>query len=183
MTIVLKGGIVATGYPLSVCQADVLIDGQYISQVAKDISIEGPGVELIDCSRMLVTPGLVNGHIHLNQVLNRGALDELSTEALLSSMHSRHEAKSDVDRYWGSLLSISEALSSGTTYFSAFATGSGLIGQAMHDAGVRGTLTVAKKDQWWGDGLQPHLTLLHALFPPGRRESLEESREGTRDGS
>lgn len=155
MTILLKGGTVATGYPLSVFQADVLIDGVNICQVAKTIPVAGPGVQCIDCSRMLITPGFVNGHIHLNQVLNRGALDELSTEALLNSMHSRHESKTDIDRYWASLLSISEALSSGTTYFGAFASDSGLVGQAMHDAGVRGTLTVAKKDQWWGEGYRP----------------------------
>ena len=158
MTILLKGGTVATGYPLKVFRADVMIDGQSIARVAADIAVEGPGVECIDCSRMLVTPGFVNGHIHLNQVLNRGALDELSTEGLLSSMHSRHEAKTDADRYWGSLLSIAEALSSGTTFFSAFASDAGLIGQAMHDAGVRGTLTVAKKDQWAGDGHQPDMS-------------------------
>lgn len=155
MSLLLQGATVATGAPPRVFAADVLVEGASIAQVGLPMSIDCPEAEQIDCRRLLVTPGWVNGHIHLNQVLNRGALDELSTEALLDAMHARHDSKTDDDRYWASLLSIAEALSCGTTYFSAFASSASLIGRALQDAGVRGSLTIAKKDQWWGAGRPP----------------------------
>lgn len=153
MTLVLKNALILTGQPPATFRADISINGDRIEQVAPALSASG--AEVHDCSHFLVTPGFVNGHIHLNQVLNRGFLDDLPTEQLLANMHLRHGLKSDEDRYWGSLLSISEGLRSGTTYFSAFATSKGRIADAMDRAGVRGTLTVAKKDQWWGEGRPP----------------------------
>lgn len=155
MSLLLQAATVATGAPPQVFKADVLVEGSSIAQVGLPMSIDHRDAERIDCRRFLVTPGWVNGHIHLNQVLNRGALNELSTEALLEAMHARHDGKTDDDRYWASLLSIAEALSCGTTYFSAFASSASLIGQALKDAGVRGGLTIAKKDQWWGAGFPP----------------------------
>ena len=156
MGLLLKGGTIVTGYPVSVFQADILIVDDRIERVAPNIEItSAEEFKVVDCSQMLITPGFVNGHIHLNQLLNRGFLEDVSTEDLLQNMHARHEKKSDDDRYWASLVSIYEGLRSGTTFFSAFATSSGRIGDAMIDAGVRGTLTVAKKDQWWGEGNPP----------------------------
>jgi 5-methylthioadenosine/S-adenosylhomocysteine deaminase len=153
MAILLKGALVATGYPVSVSRSDVLIERGAISRVGIDLAVaDSTNTEVIDCSGYLLTPGFVNGHIHLNQLLNRGFLDGLSTEALLRDMHSRHDTKSDDDRYWASLVSVGEGLKCGTTTFCAFATSVGLIGKAMLDAGVRGTVTIAKKDQWWGEG-------------------------------
>jgi 5-methylthioadenosine/S-adenosylhomocysteine deaminase len=153
MAFLFKGGMIATGFPLFVGRADVLVDGNRIAAVGSDIAARRPGTELVDCSNFLITPGFINGHIHLSQLLNRGFLDGLGTETLLRSMHSRHNAKTDQDRYWASLVSIYEGLRSGTTTYCAFATSLGHIGQAMVDAGVRGTVTVAKKDQWWGEGI------------------------------
>lgn len=169
MSLLLKGGLVASGDPPRVFPSDILIEGNVIHQMAGDIA-PGPGMDIIDCADTLVTPGFVNGHIHLNQVLNRGLLDELSTEELLSAMHSKHDAKTADDRYWGSLLSIHEGLRCGTTYFAAFATAAGLIGKAMDDAGVRGTLTVAKKDQWWGAGAVPQQDDTAAILDSLARE-------------
>jgi 5-methylthioadenosine/S-adenosylhomocysteine deaminase len=153
MALLFKNATVLTGDPVQMSTCDVLVDGEIIVEVGTQIeSNHHPETTLIDCSEALLTPGFINGHIHLNQLLNRGFLDDLATENLLSNMHSRHEAKSDEDRYWASLVSIHEALLCGTTFFGAFATSRGLIAQAMHDAGVRGYLTIGKKDQWWGSG-------------------------------
>src|ERR1700682_3724681 len=98
-----------------------------MASVGQDLTLPADHeVEIVDCSDYFITPGFINGHIHLNQLLNRGFLDERSTEDLLADMHARHDKKSDDDRYWASLLSIYEGLRSGTTFFSAFATSSGL---------------------------------------------------------
>jgi 5-methylthioadenosine/S-adenosylhomocysteine deaminase len=153
MALLFKGGMIATGFPVFVGKSDVLIDGDRIIEVGVDIAPPGSGTQVVDCSNFLITPGFINGHVHLSQLLNRGFLDGLETEILLRDMHSRHGVKTDQDRYWASLISIYEGLRSGTTTYCAFATSLGHIGQAMVDAGVRGTVTVAKKDQWWGEGI------------------------------
>jgi 5-methylthioadenosine/S-adenosylhomocysteine deaminase len=135
---------------------DILVNGEVIQEItpAKPPT-DDADANIVDCSGCLLTPGFVNGHIHPNQLLNRGFLDDVATEDLLANMHSRHDAKSDEMRYWASLISIAEALRCGTTFLGAFATSSGLIAKAMHDSGIRGCLTVAKKDQWWGSGAPP----------------------------
>ena len=106
--------------------------------------------ETIDCSNFVMTPGFFNGHIHLNQLLNRGVLDEKNNDNLMQSMHKLHFKKSDTDRYWASVLSLFEGLESGTTFFSAFATNTSRIVEAMDNLGVRGAFTLAQKDIWIG---------------------------------
>jgi 5-methylthioadenosine/S-adenosylhomocysteine deaminase len=134
-------------------RVDILIEGDRISAL-RELSMVTPesGAAVIDCSSYLATPGFVNAHIHPNQLLNRGFLEGLATDELLAGMHGRHDSKTDDDRYWASLLSIAEGLRSGTTFFAAFVSDAGKIGDALRDAGVRGTLTVAPKDQWVGHG-------------------------------
>jgi 5-methylthioadenosine/S-adenosylhomocysteine deaminase len=105
----------------------------------------------VDCAEYVITPGFVNCHVHLNQLLNRTMLDGLGEDELLESMHGRHYKKDDNDRYWASLLSIEEALESGTTFLWAFATDTSRIAEAMHTAGIRGAFTIAKKDTWLGN--------------------------------
>lgn len=48
---------------------DVLIDGQQIAQIGRDVPAEGARV--IDCSTKLVVPGLINTHHHMYQTLQR----------------------------------------------------------------------------------------------------------------
>lgn len=169
--LLLKNGCVITGYPANVKTADVLVAGDTIAAVGQGAAAPGnDDIDIVDCTEYYITPGFINGHIHLNQLLNRGFLDERSTEDLLADMHGRHDKKSDDDRYWASLLSIYEGLRSGTTYFSAFATSSGLIGRALIDSGVRGTLTIAKKDQWWGEGAPPEQKPTADILRSLRRE-------------
>jgi 5-methylthioadenosine/S-adenosylhomocysteine deaminase len=154
----LENGLFLIGDPPELFHGDLLIEGDRIAQVEKRVFILNvPGVVTIDCQNYLVTPGFINAHIHPNQLLNRGFLEGLSTDDLLAGMHGRHESKSDDDRYWASLVSIGEALRCGTTFFSAFASEVSRIGEALRDAGVRGTLTVAPKDQWLGNGPTPEV--------------------------
>lgn len=154
------GALLLHGSPPRSTRADLVIDDGVIASVGEGTAAD----RSVDATGFLITPGLVNGHVHLNQVLNRGSLDDLTTEQLLAGMHARHDAKSDEDRYWASLLAIAEALRCGTTYFSAFATSPSLIYRALLDAGIRGTITIAPKDQWWGDGHQPETRETSAII-------------------
>jgi cytosine/adenosine deaminase-related metal-dependent hydrolase len=57
---------------------DILIEGDRIVRIAP--SIEAPGVPVLDASRRLVTPGLINAHYHSHDVLCRGLFEELPLE-------------------------------------------------------------------------------------------------------
>ena len=136
----------------------IVVDGDIFSEIvpvdsessiSKNISTSFE--EVIDCTDYVMTPGFFNGHIHLNQILNRGVLDEKTNDNLMQSMHKLHFKKTDDDRYWASILSLLEGLESGTTFFSAFATNTGKIAEAMSYIGVRGAFTLAQKDIWLGE--------------------------------
>ncbi len=151
-----KDSIICIGPPYGFVHGHLTVDNGIISdiflgsQLPNDVRISN-FEEIVDCSDCVMTPGFINGHIHLNQLLNRARLDGKKTDNLLKSMHGNHYKKTDEDRYWASLLSIAEGIESGTTFFSAFATSTGRIVEAMHTAGVRGCFTIAKKDCWLGD--------------------------------
>lgn len=106
---------------------------------------------IVDCSQYIMTPGFINCHIHLNQLLNRTMLDGKGNDDLIQSMHGRHTKKTDDDRFWASLLSIEEGLEAGTTFFWAFGSSTGRIVEAMNLSGIRGAFTMAKKDTWIGN--------------------------------
>lgn len=64
-----NASIVATMDGPDLAGADILIDGGVISAVGRNLPAEG--VETLDASGCLVTPGLVNTHHHLYQTLTR----------------------------------------------------------------------------------------------------------------
>ncbi len=61
--LLLRGGMVHTCGPDGTLQADVLIKGTRVAQVAPQI--EAPGAEVIDVSGKTVTPGFIDAHSHL----------------------------------------------------------------------------------------------------------------------
>lgn len=61
--LLLKGGMVANGEDGNEEQADVLIVGNRIKAVGKDLSTEG--AQVIDCSEMVILPGFVDCHVHI----------------------------------------------------------------------------------------------------------------------
>ena len=63
LPILLKGGIVAHGENCNEEQADVLIVGNKIKAVGKNLEAEGANV--IDCSDMVILPGFVDCHVHI----------------------------------------------------------------------------------------------------------------------
>ncbi len=52
------------------CGADVLVEGNRIARIGVDLAVPD-GARVIDCSSMLMIPGLVNLHHHFNQTLQR----------------------------------------------------------------------------------------------------------------
>ncbi len=103
------------GSPEILKNVDILIEGNKIVNINKDIRSHSDDV--IDCSSMIVLPGIVNAHTHSPMVILRGYCDDYELHEWLSRIW---EVEKHLDEYWirlGSELAIMEMLSTGTTAF------------------------------------------------------------------
>jgi 5-methylthioadenosine/S-adenosylhomocysteine deaminase len=70
----------------------------------------------IDCSGLLITPGLVNSHNHIYEILYRGLGKSCTTEDWLRNLvYPANRSLDPEDFYHGAVLAVAEAFSSGTT--------------------------------------------------------------------
>jgi cytosine/adenosine deaminase-related metal-dependent hydrolase len=100
------------------CGADVVIDGERISKIGKDVgsSVTNPE-RVIDCSRHVVVPGFVNTHHHFYQTLTRN-LKAVQDAKLFDWLIYLYDIWKHLDRdaiYWSSMLAIGELLKTGCT--------------------------------------------------------------------
>jgi 8-oxoguanine deaminase len=97
---------------------DVLIDGNRITRIAATGSIAAPaGARVIDASRHVVLPGLVNTHHHFYQILTR-ALPAVQDAKLFDWLVYLYEIWKGIDEdavYWSSRLAMAELLKTGCT--------------------------------------------------------------------
>jgi cytosine/adenosine deaminase-related metal-dependent hydrolase len=73
-SILLQGGTILThgaGDHVNAIEADLLIEGNTISKIAKGIKV-GAETEVIDCAGKLLSPGFVDTHHHVWQTLLKG---------------------------------------------------------------------------------------------------------------
>jgi 5-methylthioadenosine/S-adenosylhomocysteine deaminase len=95
--------------------ADVLIEGKTISAVRPNIAAPD-GAEVIDASRMIVMPGLVDTHRHMWQGILRNALPDGSLDDYRDVIQRTFGAKyTPDDAYAGDLFSALGAIESGVT--------------------------------------------------------------------
>lgn len=98
--------------------------------------------ELIDGSRRCYLPGLVNTHGHAAMSLLRGYADDLNLQVWLEQKMWPMEAKFTAeDVRWGTLLSITEMIRSGTTCFVDMYDKMDEVGKAVEQSGMRASLT------------------------------------------
>jgi 5-methylthioadenosine/S-adenosylhomocysteine deaminase len=94
--------------------ADVLIEGKKISAVRPDIT--APDAEIIDASRMIVMPGLIDTHRHMWEGVLRNVLPDGSLGDYRDVVQRTFGAKYTADDvYAGNLLSALGAIESGAT--------------------------------------------------------------------
>ena len=65
MAVVLKAGRVMDPASGRDEIADVVVQNGVIAAVGPDLAAEYPGAEIIDCTGQLVTPGLIDLHVHV----------------------------------------------------------------------------------------------------------------------
>ena len=102
-----------------IADGSVVITGGRIAQVGKAADLAGVGAdETIDAAGMALTPGFVNGHMHISYAhAVRGLFpDDLGADYLPNVFRLQSAMTAD-DEYATSLLAITELLKYGTTTF------------------------------------------------------------------
>ena len=94
--------------------ADILVENDRIAAVAKNIEVEG--ADVLDASRMIVLPGLINGHLHTWQTGLRGLAADWTVAQYMQAMHRGLATlyRPD-DIYVGNLLGALNQINNGAT--------------------------------------------------------------------
>ena len=139
---------------------DLRVEGGIIAECVPGLDAED-GETVIDATRRLVVPGLVNAHYHSNEGYLRGSYDRLSLEAWLAYAYpfTNVIAYTERDIYIRTLVGAIELLRSGTTAVVDFLydlpapTPETLrpVFEAYRDAGIRAVVAVSLWDLPWTD--------------------------------
>jgi 5-methylthioadenosine/S-adenosylhomocysteine deaminase len=159
---IVKGGTVIT--PEGVIRADVLVEDGRIASIGGNY--EG---EALDATGCVVSPGLVQAHVHLCQTLCRGAADDLPLLEWLRERVWPYEAALDEKAMRACVrLAVAELLLGGTTAILDMGTvhEEDALADEVAGSGLRAVLGKAMMDS--GEGVPPRMR-------ETTRASLEEA--------
>lgn len=120
---------------------DVLIEGRDIARIGTIDAAAHPDAEIVDAARLVVTPGLVQTHVHLCQTPFRNTADDTELMDWLSGYIWPGEAGLDrAQLKLAARIGLAELLRGGTTTILDMATirHTDAIFEAMQEAGMRG---------------------------------------------
>ncbi len=124
-----------------IADGSILIEGQRIVRVGKSRDLaELTAERVIDAGEMVVTPGFVNGHVHLSYAhAARGIFPDDLGPAYLPAVFTLQSAMTEEEEYLTSLLAITELLKYGATCFIDPGSTKGLEAcmQAYEESGCR----------------------------------------------
>ncbi|ASA78442.1 amidohydrolase family protein [Thermococcus sp. 5-4] len=145
MSILIKNGRVIYGENFEVVEADLLIEGNRIVKVAKEVTEAADTV--IDARGKVVSPGFVNLHTHSPMGLFRGLADDLPLMDWLQNHIWPREAKltreyTKVGAYLGAL----EMIKTGTTAFLDMYFFMDAVAEVVEESGLRGYLSYGMID-------------------------------------
>ncbi len=121
------------------------VEGGRIVEISQ--KIKGEADFVVDASKKIVLPGLINAHTHLPMTLLRGVADDLPLDKWLREVIWPIEAGlEDKHVYAGSLLGCLEMIKTGTTCFNDMYFFIDEIARAVGEAGMRGVLSWAMID-------------------------------------
>src|SRR5437867_12149672 len=101
-----------------ILDADVLVENGRIKSVGKleRGKVGTNKATILDCSGLIILPGLIQAHIHLCQTLFRGLADDLSLEAWLAKrIWPLEAAHTEASIHASAMLGAAELLLGGTT--------------------------------------------------------------------
>jgi len=173
VSILIRNGYVIYGEALEVVRADVLIEGNTITRVARGINEAADTV--IDATGKVVSPGFVNLHTHSPMGLLRGLADDLPLMEWLEKHIWPMEAKLTREHIKaGAYLGALEMIKTGTTAFLDMYFRMDAVAEAVLEAGLRGYLSYGMIDL--GDPERTEKELKEALREMKAIEGLNSER-------
>jgi 5-methylthioadenosine/S-adenosylhomocysteine deaminase len=125
-------------------RCNILIEDGMITSVGDGRDTSG---EVIDASKMIAIPGLINTHTHVGMTLLRGELDDLNLEQFLEKSFKIDAVRREEDVRASARAGIAEMISSGTTSFLDLYYAEDIIAEECQRAGIRGFLAWAVLDR------------------------------------
>ncbi len=162
-TVLIKNAhIVTVNRQMEVFKGDILVSGKHISAVSRQIDWQAD--EVFDAEGYIITPGFVQTHIHLCQVLFRNLADDLSLlEWLKEKIWPFEAAHTEQSIRVSARLGIAELFLSGTTTIMDMGTvrHQEAVFQELAEAGMRAVAGKTMMD--FGE------------YPPGLQETTAAS--------
>lgn len=121
------------------CRVDILIEGNRISRIGKDI--EFPAQKVIDGSKKAVIPSFVNMHTHAGMTLFRGISEDMSLSVWLDEIWKAETKLTEEFVYWGTKLACLEMIKTGTTAFADMYWFPDRGADAVVESGMRASLS------------------------------------------
>ena len=187
MDLLLKNGLILEGENFKEKNKDILIKGNKIISI--EDNIKNKNAKTIDLKDKLVIPGLVNAHLHSDENMFKGALDNLPLELwmLYSYPNAKYGPFSPRLIYLRTLLGAIEMVKNGVTHaqddVSEFPKptmdGMDAVMNAYKDIGLRASVTTNLSDKDWM-GKLPYISntlpanLKEKFKPAGTKEELFE---------
>lgn len=113
--LVIKGGIVHAASAVRGTLCDIVIEGDTIADVVAPGTVTDANAAVLDASRRLVIPGLVNAHTHSHGGLSKGVGDLWSLELLLNAAPWIGGSRRADDKHLAALINAIEHVEKGAT--------------------------------------------------------------------
>ena len=158
--LLLRGGTVLSLDPDigDLAAADVLVEGDRIVEVRRNLDVAKTDAEIIDATGMIVMPGFVDSHRHIWEGLLRNIGTDVPLEGRSSYisfvLHKLAPAFRPQDAYVGDLVSALGAIDAGITtlldwsHIQGSPAHTDAVIQALRDSGIRAVF--AYGFPWWG---------------------------------
>lgn len=105
--------------------------------------IKQEGVDVVDCSGMYITPGLVNLHVHSPMSIFKGIAEDVTIEDWFNKEIFPYESQlQPEDVYWGTLLAMAEMVNNGVTAFADHYFFADTIAKAAEKVGIRADIAI-----------------------------------------
>lgn len=104
---------------VQVVRADILIEGNKIAKIGRDIS--APQAQVIDCTDKLISPGFIDTHHHVWQTQLKGRHANHTLMNYFPSGNFTSKIFTAEDTFWGQLGGCLEMIDGGTTTVADYA--------------------------------------------------------------
>ncbi|MEK4048188.1 amidohydrolase [Paenibacillus sp. FSL H8-0048] len=141
ITIIKNGHFLVPGSDKPVLSGYMTLENDLITYIGEAEPVVEAGAQVVDGSRLLFMPGLVNTHGHTAMSLLRGYGDDMVLQTWLQEkMWPMEEKFTGDDVYWGTSLSVLEMLKGGTTTFLDMYDHMDRVAEVTEQSGIRAVL-------------------------------------------